>query len=743
MRAAAVVLVLVSALRGGAMTPVMGPAHRFPPVYGIAAGSRYQPIVAAGTSRFLAVWSDDRAPGRREVYASRLDATGAPLDPDGIRIGGFPASIESIASSGDEFIVAWIQDAKLFVSVIDKDGNASSPLLVTTTWVSHARLAWNGSFYAVAYIPYAFGVDYPAARVRLLDRSGAAASGDAILGEGPANSNLAIAGSPGRFLVAIDNQRAVTSRSLLRDDFPPPDSAPRSFAGPTQTIVDGSADVVLQRDDAGFIAVWPIYPSSIAVRHLDQNGAPAGDASIVPVQERAFGLTVNTTAQGTQIYYRTSHSIESVTLVQGTSPVRSVVRTTSPNSAVIASNMMGSIVVWIDNRFDSTGPHDQVFSAVLGPSTSIGGDVLVSSGLAVQSNPRAAAGGGHVLAVWMEEREQKKLVYGLLDSDGAIRRDAQTLSAGLMTGIPAVDSDGTNFLVVWAENVLASPTGTTYVTAFRGCRISSEGEAGAPFVIDVVEGFCPFPQPRVAWNGEYHFVVYNTGSRSAARRIRPDGTVIDSGPITLSGLTANDGPVLAWNGTEFYALTFRLMDCGVCGEQLPQYGLSVGHFSRELNLSGSRNDLPLTAFHIYAPLGDVAIGGSGVAAAWQASLYNPPHVTVALFQPSFMTADFAAPAQPHVAWDGASFIVAIGSDLRFLSPPSSAAQPNFIWPLPMAGLSSPLHIEGAGESLAVPVGAMQSLIVDVSDPQTSSDHVPRIEWRRLDFEPSRRRTAGH
>jgi hypothetical protein len=128
-----------------------------------APGNQTRPSIAwnAGAQRHLIAWADERSGvSARDIYASRLAANGAVVDPSGIEISGASGqqSLPAVASDGSRWLIAW-QDARngggtddIHAAIAD---NAATPVLnpadLTVSAQPNAqqqvRVAFNGSSY--------------------------------------------------------------------------------------------------------------------------------------------------------------------------------------------------------------------------------------------------------------------------------------------------------------------------------------------------------------------------------------------------------------------------------------------------------------------------------------------------------------------------------------------------------------------------------------------------------------------
>jgi len=113
-------LVLLLSTSGRAAPPSPLPPHLVPGdgAIGPAAGDQTTPVIAAGAGGYLAVWTDDRtafpagggdAGSGRDIYAVRLDSSGAPLDPVPFVVNQGPGDQDDplVCWNGTDWLVLW------------------------------------------------------------------------------------------------------------------------------------------------------------------------------------------------------------------------------------------------------------------------------------------------------------------------------------------------------------------------------------------------------------------------------------------------------------------------------------------------------------------------------------------------------------------------------------------------------------------------------------------------------------
>lgn len=109
----------------GARVSAAGTLLDTTPIVVSAAGVSSSPRVAAVGSTFVVVWSDSRN-GEMRIYATRVDDTGAVLDPTGIAVctAPGPQSTPDVLSDGTDVLVAWTDQR-------NADGGADSDIFAT------------------------------------------------------------------------------------------------------------------------------------------------------------------------------------------------------------------------------------------------------------------------------------------------------------------------------------------------------------------------------------------------------------------------------------------------------------------------------------------------------------------------------------------------------------------------------------------------------------------------------------
>lgn len=507
-----------------------------------AAGIQETPRIAAGGGGYLVVWSDQRSAlttlvafsggpymsagigSMRDIYAARLDATGALVDSIPILVAqqtlnqGFPA----VAWNGQNWLVAWsgqtdmacCPNARIFAARVSASGAVldPTPIAVATDtqvdgWYGPA-VGSDGTRWAVVYRAW------DAAGVSMLLGKRIAADGT-VLDTGakelrhdtwnsyPIFPDLVFAadeymlvwtedfpsGTEGairaqRLTAALDRTGGVIA---LNPYSPTKGHSPRVatdgtsfFAAWFEDRYFGWAQVFATRvTHAGVVS----DPSGIAVTPY------TGYAQFTP-QVAWDGSAWFVGYQGTDLRTTRVSAAGAVLDANGI-----VVRSGSSDDAqpTMAARVGGGVqVAWKDIRAPGGNPEDIYTRPVTAAGVS-GAETCVSLAAPRQTHARLVAGGGGHLAVFRSE------------ISGSVRIVAQRLDAA------------------------GTPIDQTPIVVAAGPNLGN---------------------PSVAWNGSLFLIAWEDVSQTvvSARRLRPDGTFADATPRTV--LTART-PVVAALGDVF------------------------------------------------------------------------------------------------------------------------------------------------------------------------------------------------
>ena len=223
--------------------------------------------------------------------------------------------------------------------------------------------------------------------------------------------------------------------------------------------------------------------------------------------------------------------------------------------AVVAADGKNFIVVWQDER---SGSGD-----IYGSRVTTGGAVLESGGISIssakqsQQGPAVAFNGSHYLAVWYGYHTSSTwdVHAARVGSNGSLL-DTATIPISEVKNqqyLPAVASDGTNFLVVWADS-------RSGIVDIYGSRVTSAGTVldSSGIAIDTAKDYQI--EARVAWGGGSYLVVYRDSRNGVHKDIYGSLVSASGGVKSTTGFpictAAGDQirPQLAFDGTNFLVL---------------------------------------------------------------------------------------------------------------------------------------------------------------------------------------------
>jgi hypothetical protein len=290
---------------------------------------------------------------------------------------------------------------------------------------------------------------------------------------------------------------------------------------------------------------------------------------------------------------------------------------------------------------------------------------VLGRSLTAQIGLKIAAGNGQYLAVWIDiEAAATTVRASRIDSSGNFL-DGEGIALG--TTVPpvdyfytpniAIDSDGTDWLVVWADGKV------------RGRRLSRAGSLPDAQPIPITTGY----DVAVRWNG-VNYVAVAAGDWLSSAAISPDGVVTSSQTlmtgsheVTSSGTvsTSYSSPSLVVVGGETIA-TY---------ESVASFNDYWGGYSSDSTIVGSRLNSaanPVGAAVSLArnvwPTQMLASDGTHLLLVWEAydAALNTGSIFGTVLSPAVLQekAPFRVASQArfeHVAFDGSDFLVSLAS----------------------------------------------------------------------------------
>jgi hypothetical protein len=444
-------------------------------------------VVASNGTVYLVAWADRRN-SSLQTYATRVSNSGQVLDGTGFTLCSSSINLPwALSSNGTDFLAVWadyrnppyvdLYGARVTGSgtVVDTTGLAVSAN--TASDEGAAQISSNGTDYLVVW--------------RLRSVSGPSTS--QILGS-------RISASASSTSAVLDTTSLVLSASSSYNKRP--------------TVASAGLDYLVAWDDVG---------------------ASSGTSDLY----NAWVSSTGTVTSGSGF------------------PLTGTVSSLDQTEPAVASNGSNYLVVWTDTE---SGGAQQIYGA----RVSLTGNLLDAPYLALtdalreRQSPAVASNGTDYFVTWMDYRNTNWDIYGtrvlgssssaVVDPDGiAISTDSAFQNA------PAVASDGTDYLVVWRQD--PASRGDIY-----GARVTSTGEvldtSGIAISTDTVEHYTP----RVASNGSNYLVVWaeyqeTTSWDTYAARVSTEGEVLDTSGIAISTAEREQyDPDVASDGTDYFAV---------------------------------------------------------------------------------------------------------------------------------------------------------------------------------------------
>ena len=598
--------------------------------------SDQDPAVAFDGTNFLVVWGGQQAGEATgwDIRGARVTPAGEILDPGGFPIcrhyaaEGFPA----VAFDGENYLVVWQDDRMTYVhgifgtrvtpagEVLDGDGVPYE----TVVDAVHPAVAFDGTRFLVAWQSSPVEGD-DGVEAALVAPSGALLQRLTVSagGAGPFDTFPTVAAGPDGFLVAWEGPwetslRAarVSGAGLVLDD-------PAIEVRPIVTMdVVGPAAVF---DGMDYLLVWSdhrtewnhgIYAAriSLAGEVLDPDSVLVADDpwQIEDAPAVAFG--------GPDAFvvwrdHRVSVNIygSRVTAAGEVRDPEGVLVTAAANvqkAPAIAAGGAGFLVAWEDYR--DASPLDDTPDLYAARFDAAGekleaGALVVSAAAASQQFPAIAWNGADWLVTWIDGRwyaEDWDLYAARVGADGSVR-DPDGIPVAITLDdayLPAVASDGRDFLVVWQD--------LTSRTLLAG-RVAADGTPLDPDPIPLGPTYGYDTRPGVASDGSQYLVAWECPSPGddadvCGVRVSPAGAVLDAAPFVIAAAERNQRFAVVAAGAESFLVAWedsRSGDGSLTETRYDIYGARVAADGTVLDPDGvaittaaRSQDLPAVAF---------------------------------------------------------------------------------------------------------------------------------------------------
>lgn len=629
-----------------------------------APADQTNPSVASNGRSFIAVWQDRRR-GVADVYCSRLDRDGKPLDPYGRRL-ATGAFSPVIASDGNQYLVAFQTATAVGIVRLDRDANVLGTSFVGGPDSTPRFLVSNGSTFLLV-VTEQFGNQR--ATVLLLNAAGAVLSTLFTTGGDPVGAAVR---DGGYVLVDYTWTHApslVTAHPLLHTITPAgatSTTALPELTGPSTVypVAAFGPDSLLIAWGSSMTTVEPAYlVASYAgnvIRQPTALGATdAAAGSVVPSalwDGREFLLSVQGT--GARVVVR----IAPDGTVADATPAVLAARGGPPAFASAGGVQM---LVWADARFSSMYG-DIVARAISGSDELFefpDRANLVSWSGAAQTDVAIARTGSHEAAVWTSP---DTTIAGSVDGVAfAIAKDTATT----FVTSPAIGAARDQFLVCWEER---ERTGAARLLAER---VAVDGRVvdAAPLLV-WESPFRPTffsDRPSIASDGSNFFITWAAGDAFLSM-IEPSGVVqthtVLAAAVLPSPWDRVESPQLAWRDGHLF-LGYRL--------GRPTFGDT--YIVPPSAISGfpvdASRDAPVPGALAFDPVAGgvemrMAAGADGVTFVWSDSGRDDGW-PIAAAQTTFGGAPVTSPHRiavrplascsltpPVIAWNGTEYVVA-------------------------------------------------------------------------------------
>jgi len=304
------------------------------------------------------------------------------------------------------------------------------------------------------------------------------------------------------------------------------------------------------------------------------------------------------------------------------------------------------------------GASTSVATPHLGEPFQITDEIVYGPSSRAQSQPAVASDGTDFLVAWADRYQSYyRIMRGSrVTAQGAVL-DTVTISFGFGWDHPAVAFGGDQYLVAWE-------TGDEYNLDIRGARVTSSGHTLDSVPISITSAGGHQVLPAASCDGENFLVAWSDKRRSRGyeiycARVSPSGEMLDPGGIGVTWEPYDQiDPAVAFDGTNFIVV----WSDGRSGSDFDLYASRVTSSGEVLD----RDGFPVSTRGGNQQLPSVASDGSSSLVAWKDDQASAGDVYCAriLSTGEVVDPDGIAVAasganhhSPHVTYDGTNYAI--------------------------------------------------------------------------------------
>jgi phosphoribosylformylglycinamidine (FGAM) synthase PurS component len=555
-----------------------------------AAGSQAGPCIAFDGTDYLVVWEDGRNGGARDVYGARLQTDGTVLDPGGIQICGQSADQCNTAVSygGDNWLVVWNDYRSgvvwnVYAARVDSSGAVldTGGFAVCTDFSQqfNPAMAFADSVYLIAWHDSRNGPkDIYGARVTT---SATVLDSSQLISACPSyQSEPALAYCGTGYLAVWQDLRVGSAQDIYGVRIAEDESVLDPYGIAIFTAASDQVNPAAAFGGACYLTVWQDYRNpacNIYGARVTTGGSvldPSGIAVSTATGAQEYPAVASDGAGFLVVWQDArsgSYDIYGARVTAGGTvldPSGFVVSGATGDQArpAVAFDGANYLVVWHDLR---GGVAYDIYAARVSP----GGIVLDPGGIAVstatnaQENPAVAFDGVNYLAAWQDKRggPYSDIYASRVGVDGTVLDPAglAIATASYDQTIPAVAFEGTYYFVAWQDfrrvatrpDIFGVRVDTAGIKLDATALAIAAGDYGqtSPAVVAGVPG-----QVVIAYSSFTHAPLYGSNRIWANFYGVASGTPVETGDSEAPRLYQNSPNPFSRSTTLLFSLAERV-----------------------------------------------------------------------------------------------------------------------------------------------------------------------------------------